>query len=77
MQFVTGSSQIPLDGFKSLQGMSGQQNFNICKIPGELLGLPKSHTCFNQLDLPEYETKEIMEEKLRFAITECSGFGMV
>lgn len=24
MQFVTGSSQIPLDGFKSLQGMSGQ-----------------------------------------------------
>jgi E3 ubiquitin-protein ligase HUWE1 len=24
LQFVTGSSQIPLDGFKSLQGMNGQ-----------------------------------------------------
>lgn len=77
LQFVTGSSQIPLDGFGSLQGMTGQQNFNVQKIPGKTQGLPKSHTCFNQLDIPEYETKEIMEEKLRFAITECSGFGDV
>jgi E3 ubiquitin-protein ligase HUWE1 len=47
MQFVTGSSQIPLDGFGSLQGMSGQQNFNIHKLPSSVIGLPKSHTCFN------------------------------
>jgi len=75
LQFVTGSSQIPLDGFKALQGMDGQQNFAITKLPGNTIGLCKSHTCFNQLDIPEYETKEIMDEKLRFSITECEGFG--
>lgn len=39
--------------------------------------LPKSHTCFNQLDLPEYPTKEIMETKLKIALnwgSESFGF---
>ena len=33
--------------------------------------LPKSHTCFFTLDLPPYSTKEIMHERLLFAISEC------
>ena len=38
--------------------------------------LPSAHTCFNQLDLPEYESEEIMKEKLLIAIREGSeGFG--
>jgi len=33
---------------------------------------------FNQLDLPEYRTKEILKEKLMIAITEGKeGFGFV
>ena len=40
--------------------------------------LPKSHTCFNQLDLPNYPTKEIMKEKLRVVLTWGSeGFGFM
>ncbi|GBG28169.1 E3 ubiquitin-protein ligase HECTD3 [Hondaea fermentalgiana] len=31
--------------------------------------LPKAHTCFFALSLPKYSTDEIMEEKLRYAIT--------
>ncbi len=31
--------------------------------------LPKSHTCFNQLDLPDYPTKDMLKEKLRIIIT--------
>jgi hypothetical protein len=30
---------------------------------------------FNTIDLPEYESQEILEEKLLFAIRETSGFG--
>lgn len=38
--------------------------------------LPSAHTCFNQLDLPEYENKEILRERLLMAIHEgATGFG--
>jgi E3 ubiquitin-protein ligase HUWE1 len=32
LQFVTGSSKIPLEGFKALQGMRGPQKFQITRI---------------------------------------------
>ena len=35
--------------------------------------LPTAHTCFNQLDLPEYKSEEEMREKLRLALKEGSG----
>lgn len=61
LQFVTGSSKVPLQGFSVLQGMRGLQKFNICKMFEEDYNrLPVAHTCFNQLDLPEYPSKEIL-----------------
>lgn len=69
--------QIPLDGFAALQGSEGVQRFSIHKAFDPLL-LPTAHTCFNQLDLPEYPSEEIMRAKLLLAIRECSeGFGFV
>lgn len=38
--------------------------------------LPKAHTCFNRLDLPQYETKEKMTEKLTQAVEETCGFAV-
>ncbi|CAF0746684.1 unnamed protein product [Adineta ricciae] len=35
--------------------------------------LPRSHTCFFTIDLPTYSTKEIMYERLNYAITCCSS----
>jgi len=35
--------------------------------------LPKSHTCFFELELPSYSTYEILREKLLYAITECQA----
>jgi len=32
--------------------------------------LPSAHTCFNQLDLPEYESKEVLRERLLMACHE-------
>ncbi|GJW28728.1 E3 ubiquitin protein ligase UPL2-like protein [Tanacetum coccineum] len=76
LQFVTGTSKVPLEGFSALQGISGSQKFQIHKAYGRPDHLPSAHTCFNQLDLPEYPSKEHLEERLLLAIHEANeGFG--
>lgn len=76
LQFVTGTSKVPLEGFSALQGISGSQKFQIHKAYGSQDHLPSAHTCFNQLDLPEYPSKEHLQERLLLAIHEASeGFG--
>ena len=66
---------MPLDGFQALHGARGIQKFNIHRAYGTHL-LPSAHTCFNQLDLPEYATETDLKEKLLTAIREGSeGFG--
>eukprot|EP00918_Siedleckia_nematoides_P015819 GHVU01034184.1.p1 GENE.GHVU01034184.1~~GHVU01034184.1.p1 ORF type:complete len:613 (+),score=132.88 GHVU01034184.1:200-1840(+) len=76
LQFITGTSRVPLGGFRTLQGVRGPQKFKISKAYGTD-HLPASHTCVNQLDLPEYDTKEVLEAKLLKAITEGKeGFGL-
>ncbi|KAI0294622.1 hypothetical protein B0F90DRAFT_1890995, partial [Multifurca ochricompacta] len=74
LQFTTGTSRVPVNGFKDLQGSDGPRRFTIEKS-GDPNGLPRSHTCFNRLDLPPYEDYESLERKLRFAIEETEGFG--
>lgn len=37
--------------------------------------LPQAHTCFGQIDLPNYETKQILRDKLVMAMTEGGGSG--
>ncbi|KAG6402643.1 hypothetical protein SASPL_134845 [Salvia splendens] len=76
LQFVTGTSKVPLEGFSALQGISGSQKFQIHKAYGSPDHLPSAHTCFNQLDLPEYPSKQHLEERLLLAIHEGNeGFG--
>lgn len=77
LQFVTGTSQVPLEGFKGLIGMRGPQKFSIHRAEGGDR-LPTAHTCFNQLDLPEYGSEEVMRQKLVQAVNEAhEGFGFV
>ncbi|KAL7543885.1 hypothetical protein ACHAXR_013277 [Thalassiosira sp. AJA248-18] len=73
LQFVTGSSKVPLAGFSELQGMRGVQKFSINKASGPAGALMSAHTCFNALDLPVYNSEEEMKEKLLYAISEGSG----
>jgi len=77
LQFVTGTSKVPLEGFKALKGMQGVQLFQIhtteLKSPSML---PAAHTCYVQLDLPAYETREQLRDRLRYAIINgFEGFG--
>lgn len=43
LQFATGTSRIPVNGFKDLQGSDGPRRFTIEKA-GDLNNLPKAHT---------------------------------
>jgi E3 ubiquitin-protein ligase HUWE1 len=71
IQFATGTSKVPLEGFAQLQGSNGIQKFQIHKVFSSTTRLPSSHTCFNQLDLPQYESYEILRSRLLTAISEC------
>ena len=60
LHFWTGSSQVPINGFAELRlKISPMDNRN---------AYPKSHTCFNILELPPYENEDIMNNKLLEAI---------
>ncbi|KAH8101291.1 ubiquitin-protein ligase [Cristinia sonorae] len=74
LQFVTGTSRIPVNGFKDLQGSDGPRRFTIEKS-GDPSQLPKSHTCFNRVDLPPYQDYDTLEQKLTMAVEETVGFG--
>ena len=74
IQFVTGTSRIPVNGFKDLHGSDGPRRFTIEKT-GNVDSLPKAHTCFNRIDLPPYPTAEILNAKVTLAIEETMGFG--
>ncbi|KOB76883.1 E3 ubiquitin-protein ligase, partial [Operophtera brumata] len=73
-QFVTGTCRVPVGGFAELMGSNGPQRFCIEKV-GKETWLPRSHTCFNRLDLPPYKSYEQLCEKLNYAIEETEGFG--
>ncbi len=96
LQFVTGTSKVPLNGFKELEGMNGVNRFNIHRDYGNKERLPSSHTCFNrkfgrpmahrwnghlltsffaaELDLPEYESYDILRSQVLKAITAGSDY---
>lgn len=78
LQFVTGSSRVPIQGFKALQGVNSESRlFTIHLIKNACTdNLPKSHTCFNRIDLPPYESYEKLRDKLTQAIEETMGFAM-
>ncbi|OXA58661.1 E3 ubiquitin-protein ligase Nedd-4 [Folsomia candida] len=76
LQFVTGTSRVPMNGFKELYGSNGPQLFTIEKW-GTPDNYPRAHTCFNRLDLPPYESYQQLKEKLIKAIEGSQGFAGV
>ncbi|KAL3906202.1 MAG: hypothetical protein SGARI_004107 [Bacillariaceae sp.] len=81
LQFVTGTSRVPVEGFKALMSNDGRvRRFGI-QIVGRGIpptGLyPKAHTCFNRIDIPLYTSKEELEKYLTLVINmEITGFSM-
>eukprot|EP00808_Paulinella_micropora_P030538 g79412.t1 len=67
LRFTTGSDRAPIKGLSDLR-------FIIQKGGHDQDALPSSHTCFNTLTLPQYETKELLTSKLITAIENTEGF---
>ena len=77
LQFVTGTSRVPVQGFAALQGYDGNlRKFCVDSLPKSKGLLPHAHTCFNRIDLPVYKSKEDLEKYVNMAISmELTGFG--
>lgn len=70
LKFVTAAERVPISG-------PSQLIFVIKRAANPEL-LPTSHTCFGTLNLPRYESSEVMAEKLSIAVMYGSeGFGVV
>ncbi|XP_070135871.1 ubiquitin-protein ligase E3A [Drosophila bipectinata] len=70
LEFTTGSARVPVGGLKCLRLL-------ITRHGPDSDRLPTSHTCFNVLLLPEYSSREKLEERLLKAINYSKGFGML
>jgi hypothetical protein len=58
LQFITGCSRLPAQGFKALVSNDGKlRKFNIQSVSKKDSIYPRSHTCFNKLDLPMYDSQ--------------------
>uniref|UniRef100_A0A8C7ZD21 HECT and RLD domain containing E3 ubiquitin protein ligase 3 n=1 Tax=Oryzias sinensis TaxID=183150 RepID=A0A8C7ZD21_9TELE len=68
--FLTGSDRIPIHGMESLriiiQSTTAEEHY-----------LPVAHTCYNLLDMPRYQTKEILRRRLTQAVEQYEGFSLV
>jgi len=68
LQFVTGTSKVPLNGFGQLEGMNGFSRFNIHRDYGNKDRLPSSHTCFNRKSFPITEVQQVVNLSLQNSI---------
>ncbi|XP_065565345.1 E3 ubiquitin-protein ligase NEDD4-like [Artemia franciscana] len=73
LQFVTGSSCVPMNGFKELGRGSNERKFKIDKW-GDENQLPVAHTCFHRIDVPPYSSYKQLKEKLLLAMELTEGF---
>lgn len=69
LAFVTASDRVPAMGIHSM-------TFRISCLGNDSENLPTAHTCFNQLGIYRYSSREKFERKMLFAINECRGFGI-
>uniref|UniRef100_A0A7N6ATJ0 HECT domain-containing protein n=1 Tax=Anabas testudineus TaxID=64144 RepID=A0A7N6ATJ0_ANATE len=68
--FLTGSDRIPIHGMESMriiiQSTTAEEHY-----------LPVAHTCYNLLDMPRYQTKDILRRRLTQAVEQYEGFSLV
>lgn len=65
LKFLTGSYVLPIGGFKELGITLSVINCD---------GYPSAKTCIGILKIPDYKSKEILREKLIFAMKNCHDF---
>lgn len=78
-QFSTGSSRVPINGFKTLESNRGEYaKFCLSSFDYNKKGINviRAHTCFNRLDVPIFNTKEEVHDAIEFVLKNKTGFGI-
>ena len=75
LQWSTGSSRLPVGGFSMLQQRDGvSRRFCLTSVARESALYPRSHTCFNRIDLPLYARPSAeVPRALEFIIQNATG----
>ena len=72
IQFVSGGRNQPIQGFAGPRGdRKWLQVSRVSYIARD--NVPKAQVCFHQINIPRYSTKEIMKERILFAIGNCKS----
>ncbi|MCJ1281848.1 hypothetical protein MMC26_001171 [Xylographa opegraphella] len=69
LEFVTASDRVPVKGVSSMTFMIQRNGTDDDRLPTSL-------TCFGRLLLPEYSSRDKLQEKLCLAIENAQGFGV-
>jgi E3 ubiquitin-protein ligase HERC1 len=70
MRFVSGRSRLPANPADIAQ------RFQVMRVERAVGGLPTAQTCFFQLRLPPYSSRQVMAQRLRYAIHHCRSIDM-
>jgi len=72
LQFCTGSSRVPAEGFKGLSSNNGKVSLFCIESKSFMndgTDFLVAHTCFNRLELPIYPTEQALEDVIRKIIS--------
>ena len=79
LQFSTGSSRVPINGFQNLESNRGElAKFCLNSVPYNKNGnnYIRAHTCFNRLDVPQFKKKDEVHDAIQFVLKNITGFGI-
>ena len=79
LQFSTGSSRVPINGFQNLESNRGElAKYCLNSVPYNKNGnnYIRAHTCFNRLDVPQFKKKEEVHDAIQFVLKNITGFGI-
>ena len=75
LQYITGSSRVPMNGFAGFEeGDSLLISIESISVDDSIF--PRAHTCFNRLELPVYEDKEELHRRVTEAMQLQNGFNL-
>jgi len=66
LRFVWGRSRLPSSD------EAFRQNFKVAGFSGNNRALPRAHTCFFQIDLPNYQSYESARQQILYAVENCT-----
>ena len=79
LQFSTGSSRVPINGFQNLESNRGElAKYCLNSVPYNKNGnnYIRAYTCFNRLDVPQFKKKEEVHDAIQFVLKNITGFGI-